>query len=241
MNWNPLSPSQSKWSQSLWSQSTPMTHWSLTFSRANMLYHFSISVPSGVHRFITNVIKSALLDSIERKYKKHITNRGVDKKCIVTSRYKRLTPNQPVSAIPLQCQKSLEAGALMWPAAKQAPRSAVHGWTRSVYLPKKKKRRQTYIRVFISTLTYYCVSEVFARPPLSNKASLSVIASMSSALISILATFLPVWWLQVWFAGAEWGELEWPEAQKPPFEQSNLLVLLDWWGFLLGKCIHLFN
>lgn len=131
-----------------WSQSTPMTHWSLTFSRANMLYHFSISVPSGVHRFITNVIKSALLDSIERKYKEHITNRGVDKKCIVTFRYKRLTPNQPVSAIPLQCQKSLEAGALMWPAAKQAPRSAVHGWTRPVYLPKKKKKKADIYQIY---------------------------------------------------------------------------------------------
>lgn len=158
----------------------------------------------------------------------------------MTSRYTRLTPNQPVSAIPPQRRKSLEAGALMWPAAKRAPRSAVHGWTRPVYL-RKKKRREAYLRVIISILTYYCLSEVFARPPLSNKASLSVIASMSSALILILATFLPVWWLQVWFAGAEWGELEWPEAQRPPFELSNLLVLLDWWGFLLGKCIHLFN
>lgn len=243
MSPNPSSPSQSKWTQSrCWSQSTPMTHWSLTFSRANLLHHFSPSLLSGVHIFITNVIKLALHDSIGRKYKEHTTNRGVDKKSrIVASSYKRLTPNQPVSVIPPQCQKLLEVGAPMWPAAKQAPRSAVHGWTRPVYLPKEK-RTQAYFGVIISILTYDCLSEVFARPPLSNKASLSVIASMSSAFILILAIFFsPVWWLQVWFAGAEWGELEWPEAQQPPFEQSNLLVLLDWWGFLLGKCIHLFH
>lgn len=59
----------------------------------------------------------------------------------MTSRYTRLTPNQPVSAIPPRCQKSLEAGALMWPAAKRAPRSAVHGWTRPIYLWGKKGKR----------------------------------------------------------------------------------------------------
>lgn len=76
MSPNPSSPSQSKWTQSrCWSQSTPMTHWSLTFSRANVLHHFSPSLPSGVHRFITNVIKLALHDSIGTKYKKHTTNR----------------------------------------------------------------------------------------------------------------------------------------------------------------------
>lgn len=160
MSPNPSSPSQSKWTQSrCWSQSTPMTHWSLTFSRANVLHHFSPSRPSGVHRFITDIIKLALHDSIGTKYKKHTQQIGVDKKSrIAASSYKRLTPNQPVSVIPPQCQKSLEVGALMWPAAKQAPRSAVHGWTRPVYLPKKKKRRQTYFRVIISILTYDCLS-----------------------------------------------------------------------------------
>lgn len=45
-----------------------------------------------------------------------------------------LTPNHPVSVSPPQCQtpKLLVVGALMSPAAKWAPRSAVHGWTRPV-------------------------------------------------------------------------------------------------------------
>lgn len=154
----------------------------------------------------------ALYDSTGRKYDERTTNTGVNLKLIVTSRHKKLTPNQLVSVSPPQCQTLLEVGALMWPAAKQVPRSVVHDWTRPVCRKKKAGISLIYclIRGICQTLSQcYC--------------------------LSILCPFLPVWWLQAWFAGAEWGELEWPEAQKPPFEQSNLLVLVDWWGFLLGK------
>lgn len=55
----------------------------------------------------------------------------------MTSRHKMLTPNQLVSVSPPQCQTLLEVGALMWPAAKQVPRSVVHDWTRPVCRKKK--------------------------------------------------------------------------------------------------------
>lgn len=57
-----------------------------------------------------------------------------------TDKKKLLTPNHPISASPPQFQtpKLLLVGALMSPAAKWAPRSAVHGWTRPVKVPKSK-------------------------------------------------------------------------------------------------------
>lgn len=40
----------------------------------------------------------------------------------------------------------------------------------------------------------------------------------------ILSAYLPVWWLQVWFVWAGLRVLVWLMAQRPPCEQSNLLV-----------------
>lgn len=40
----------------------------------------------------------------------------------------------------------------------------------------------------------------------------------------ILSASLPVWWLQVWFVWAGLRVLVWLVAQRPPCEQSNLLV-----------------